>query len=209
MYVYIYTGNSCFSCSWGGFCELSCVVSRFSWIWVLIARIIRPLAWNLQFSRFRVWLGHYSSRELGRQLSVLHYIPVCYVLWSLENAALSAFNWTLNWELEIYVLPWSFPLLGLKFHSAFDKRSRVISVYNRWIIRIYLCSVKALIWFNIIFCCVLYVFENHNSGVCNLLLACNPGVIIFMFPAKSSLFFTLRLHLLLTGYNIICGSLVI
>lgn len=57
---------------------------------------------------------------------------------------------------------------------------------------------------------IICVFETHSSGVCNVLLACNAGVVIFMFIAKSSLlFFTLRLHVLLAGYNIICGSLVI
>lgn len=57
---------------------------------------------------------------------------------------------------------------------------------------------------------IICVFENHSSGVRNVVLACNAGVVILMFTAKSSLlFFALPLHVLLAGYNIICGSLVI
>ena len=35
------------------------------------------------------------------------------------------------------------------------------------------------------------------------------GVIIFLFPAKSSLFSTLHFRVLLTRFDIICGSVVI
>lgn len=148
------------------FVKLVCVVSWFSWIWVLIAGIIRPLVWHLQYSRFRVWLVHYYGCELDRQSSVLHYIPLYSVVYSLQIAALNKFSWTLNWELEIYVLPWPFPLLGLKYHSAFDKRSRVICVYNGWINRIYLyiCENAHLIQHHILLR-IICVFENRNSGV--------------------------------------------
>jgi hypothetical protein len=148
------------------FVMLVCVVSWFSRIWVLIAWIIRPLVWHLQYSRFRVWLVHYSGSELYRQSSVLHYIQLYSVLCSLQIAALNKFNETLNWELEIYVLPWPFLLLGLKYHSAFDKRSRIICVYNGWINRIYLCIFEKghLIQHHILLR-IICVFENHNSRV--------------------------------------------
>jgi hypothetical protein len=137
-YVYIQVIHV-LSAAGEAFVKLVCVVSWFSWIWLPIAGIIRPLVWHLQYNRFRVWLVHYSGVEVDRHSSVLHYIPLYSVLCSLQIAALNKFNETLNWELEIYVLPWPFPLLGSKYHSAFEKRSRVICVYNGWINRIYLC----------------------------------------------------------------------